>query len=711
MDIIPGDSLRRSWWLLTVSFLVVMELPTLFSWALLEEVGPTWCPKPCSCYNEWTTVDCSDQRLGTIPMLPETTTHLYLENNRIEYLLDGAFLMTPSLLILNLRNNQLTLLDSSVFTGLHRLQDLNLSKNQLIVFKVVTGMNNTLFNLRTLDLSWNQLQIVPRNISQYAPNLQLLNLQGNLITSAFLDASYTSLTTLRHLDLSRNMLHSLQASSLDSIRNSGIEILQLSSCSLSSLERGVFRGMWNLTSLSLAGNVDLDKGQLTGALQGFTNHSQLAYLDLRDLRLTNITKDMIAHLLSLEVLDLSNNSIETVEIGTLSGLAKLHTLYLHINKLTWLNETGDLVSLRRLNLSSNKLQHIIVSPLQDLEYLDVSFNELSSLPDGWMTEAETVREVNLSHNRLKSISSKAFQQVSIQRLDLSWNDLTTLHNMGTFKVSVLSVAYNKLSLISDSTFDHTSNMLEELDLSSNYFMFLPNHSYSDFIALQRLNLSRNLLGPWLHSQPSSILFSSLQHLQVLDVSWNNITTLPSTLTRHLSHLTTLHVQHNQMRSTTGVIVKDMPSLAKLYLSANHLARLDPASLRSLQFLEVVDFSGNPFHCDCDLIPLLHWLNVTRVSVAGLNQPGHYSCASPQELRGIPLQRFHPTPEDCLHPQHDIKQDLTLFGIIVAAVVGTTLLASALIYYGRVCQHIKSLHYRWQVRYREVSGVEFNDPKV
>ena len=619
--------------------------------------------------------------------------------------------MTPSLLILNLRNNQLTLLDTSVFTGLHRLQDLNLSKNQLIVFKAVTGMNSTLYNLKTLDLSWNQLQIVPRNISQFAPNLQMLNLQGNLITSAYLDPSYAVLTSLRHLDLSRNMLHSLQASNLDAIRNSGIEILQLSSCSLSTLDKAVFSRMWNLTSLSLAGNVELDKGHLTGALQGFTNHSSLAYLDLRDMRLRNVTRDMLAHLYNLEVLDLSNNSIETVEPGTLSGLTKLNTLYLHINKLAWLNETADLVNLRRLNLSSNKLQHITVSPLVSLEHLDVSFNELSSLPDGWMEDAEAVSIVNLSHNRLRSVSSIAFQHVSIQHLDLSWNALTALHSMGEFKVSVLSLGYNKLSSIAESTFDHTTNSLEELDLSSNYFTYLPNHSYTDFIALQRLNLSRNLLGPWLHTQPSSILFSSLQHLQVIDVSWNNITTLPSTLTRHLSHLTTLHVQHNHMHTLEGVVVKDMPSLSKLYLSANHLARLDPASLRSLQFLEVVDFSSNPFHCDCDLIPLLHWLNVTGVSVTGINQPGHYSCASPQELRGIPLQGFHPTPKDCLHPQHDIRQDLTLFGIIVAAVVGTTILASLIIYYGRVCQHLKSLHYRWQVRYREVSGVEFNDPKV
>lgn len=697
--------------LLLLVTITVMEISAMLSWDMLDEVGPIRCPQPCSCYNALTTVDCSDQRLGTIPMLPEISTHLYLENNRIEYLLDGAFLMTPGLLILNLQNNQLTLLDTSVFTGLNKLQDLNLSKNQLIVFKTMQVTNGTLYSLKTLDLSWNQLQVVPRNLSQFAPNLQLLNLQGNLITSAFLDGSYTAMTSLKHLDLSRNILHDLQASSLDAIRNGALEILQLSSCSLYSMDEAVFARMWNLTSLSLAGNSDLDKTALIAALQAFTNRSELAYLDLRAMRLTTITRDMIAHLSNLEVLDLSNNSIETVEPGTLSGLGKLHTLYLHVNNLAWLNESSDLVSLRRLNLSSNKLQHISISPLLNLEYLDLSFNELSSLPDSWMCRSDTARLVNLSHNRLKFISKAAFQQVTIQRLDLSWNELSVLHNMGTFKVSVLNLAYNKLSAISESTFDHTSSMLEELDLSSNYFTVLPNHTYSDFVALQRLNLSRNLLGPWLSSHPVSILFSSLQHLQVLDLSWNNITSLPHRLTRHLSHLTTLHVQHNQIHEVENLAVKDMPSLAKLHMSANRLGRVDPASLRTLQYLEVVDFSNNPYNCDCDLIPLLHWLNVTRVSVTSLSQPGRYVCARPPELQGQPLQAYNPRAEDCLESHHDISQDLMLFGIIVAAVIGTTILASIIIYFGKVCQHIKSLHYRWQVRYREVSGVEFNDPKV
>lgn len=44
-----------------------------------------------------------------------------------------------------------------------------------------------------------------------------------------------------------------------------------------------------------------------------------------------------------------------------------------------------------------------------------------------------------------------------------------------------------------------------------------------------------------------------------------------------------------------------PQLQSLYLQKNQLQAL-PA-LPGLSQLELVDLSGNPFHCDCELLPL------------------------------------------------------------------------------------------------------------
>ncbi len=670
-----------------------------------------WCPRPCSCYNEWSTVDCSGQHLTSLPPLPNTTTHLYLEHNRLEYLREGAFVVQASTLsTINLSHNQLTIIDTSVFKGLYGLQDLCISSNQLIMFKVVLGANSSLISLRHLDISGNQLQDIPKGLSHFAPNLQVLNLSYNLITSAWLDSSYGAMTLLRQLDFSNNHLHQIGSFHFDSIKHGSLEILKLSDCSLEFINKYSFTGLGNLTSLSLARN-PISAAAVTSALDGFGNGSTLAYLDISGLQLGELTYSMVGHLLGLEVLDVSNSSLTTLESGTLSPLIKLHTLYLQNNRLVSLNDTDQLHGLRRLNLSRNRLQHVQLFTMPFLEYLDLSNNQLRHLPPRWLTQTDTLHLLNLAHNKIKHISFHTFNKVTLQQLDLSYNDITVLHNFGMLKLTTLRMSHNKMSAIAEHTFDQLALTLEELDFSHNQFRSLPNHSYSDFIALQRVNLAHNGLGGWLSTGPTSSLFGSLRHVQVLDLSSNNITHLPISLCSHLSHLTTLYVRDNLICDLNHVALSNMPSLAKLDLSSNKLPYVDTTCLRGLHYLEMIDLTANPFQCDCDLIPLLHWINVTHVNVARIEQRSSYMCVGPSELRGHSLMEFHPQTEDCLAHSHDIGQDLTLFGIIVAAVVGSTLLLTAIVYYGKVCQRLKSLHYRWQVRYREVSDIEIAEPKV
>ena len=178
----------------------------------------------------------------------------------------------------------------------------------------------------------------------------------------------------------------------------------------------------------------------------------------------------------------------------------------------------------------------------------------------------------------------------------------------------------------------------------------------------------------------------------------------------MTHLTSLHLAGNRVHDMNRICLSDMMSLGKLDVSSNAFISVDPTPLWTMTFLETVDFRANPFHCSCDLLGFLQWINATHVTVAGLVDGLGYVCHTPLALAGTPLPHYRPEPKSC-RATHNITKDLTYFAITVASVVGATMLLTLIIYYGNVCQHIKTLHYRWQIRYRTVSGIEIADGKV
>ncbi len=683
--------------------------------------GTEWCPQLCTCYRQLTTTDCSGRHLISIPNVPNVTCNLYLENNHIEHLMGHAFAATPHLVVLTLHGNLLTLLDSSTFEGLLKLQELNLSRNQLILLKVsrtagatgVANTNGTLPALLDLDLSGNHFRIVPHNISLFAPHLKVLNLSHNTITSAWLDPTYNKFSQLQKIDLTGNPLHQIASFHFDSIRHGGpLQVLRLSDCAILFINETSFSGLGNLTSLTLSHN-PINTTLLANALNGFGNDSLLAFLDLSSNLIPHVNSDLLQPFSKLMILDLSNSTTESFDPDLFSFLPSLHTLELQDNRIAHVGNLSALSRLRRLNLRNNQLTALRLAQLSSLEFVDLSHNFLAELPAKWISFIDGLRILNLSHNRLSHISPHAFHHVTLNHLDLSYNQLTILHCFGShIATSMLVLAHNKIHTILDDAFTDLEQTLEDLDLSYNSLSQFPDHHIGDFMSLQRLNLAGNDLGHALRAGKNGHLFYSLRHLQVFDLSHCNVTALPHEHVRHLHHLTTLDLHGNKLLHLGDICLPDLASLAKLDVSHNQLRSVDTAALSELQFLEVVDLSANPFQCSCDLVDLVQWINSTPVSVLGMEDHRQYSCVVPHTQRTRYIMTYHPSHKECINRHHNIRQDLTLFGIIVAAVVGATVLTAFIVHYGKVCHRLKSLHYRWQIRYREVSGTEISsDPKL
>jgi Leucine-rich repeat (LRR) protein len=82
--------------------------------------------------------------------------------------------------------------------------------------------------------------------------------------------------------------------------------------------------------------------------------------------------------------------------------------------------------IKSLSLSHNQIKDITLSLqfYQELQHLDISSNELSSLGKGNFESLRALLSLNVSYNQVKSLESGSFQGLgSLLRLDLSGNQV------------------------------------------------------------------------------------------------------------------------------------------------------------------------------------------------------------------------------------------------------------------------------------------------
>lgn len=172
--------------------------------------------------------------------LPSSLSELYAENNFIHALSFERL----SIYILNLQKNHISTVDRSL-TLLSKLKSLNISENFLSDFPDVS-----LKNLEMLDLSFNNLTIIPETVSfKNFPNLKNFQVSGN----HFKDIKIRSKLKLESFTV--NFLETIeeideQTFSLLRERNNGcINVTVSSNTRLSMIEENVFQHM-NICSVS-----------------------------------------------------------------------------------------------------------------------------------------------------------------------------------------------------------------------------------------------------------------------------------------------------------------------------------------------------------------------------------------------------------------------------------------------------------------------------
>lgn len=143
----------------------------------------------------------------------------------------------------------------------------------------------------------------------------------------------------------------------------------------------------------------------------------------------------------VEILDLSDNSIASLDSSSFEGMRHLLSLHIANNALNAiaLNTFGSLRKLQNLSLADNRLEWFdagIVEVATRLEWLDMSGNKLMDAPtDEPLLRSASVRVLLLARVQMTAVGFSMLTELpALERLDLSGNLLIQLQ-AGSFSTN------------------------------------------------------------------------------------------------------------------------------------------------------------------------------------------------------------------------------------------------------------------------------------
>ncbi|MBN3317933.1 PODN protein, partial [Atractosteus spatula] len=480
------------------------------------------CPEDCACTPEGV-VDCAGVDLEHFPSgLPDTTRHLSLQNNQIQAVTVDELSRLFRLETLNLQNNRLTShgLDDEAFELLDHLSYLYLANN-----KLTTAPKSLPSSLVSADFAANQLtKIYPYTFGQ-KPHLKSVYLHNNKLTDAGLpDQMFNGSDALEILIMSSNFLRSVPKN-----LPSALYRLHLKNNKLERIPKGAFDKLPYLRELYLQNNLLRNDGMDN---ETFSNLNRLEYLDLSNNNLTVVPKGLPR---SLVLLHLEKNSLQSIPADALTPIRNLEYLLLHNNRLRARSihplAFQGLKKLHTLHMYNNKLERVPRGLPRRAKTLMLLHNQILEINRNDLAMLYTLTELNLSYNKLTSprLHREAFRKLRLlESLDLSGNELHSLPAGLPRSLQILKVKDNQLVTIPDRALGGMTK-LRELNLSSNQLKInsIYQGAWQELSSLTTLDLSRNLLTHIPSDLPESLEYLYLQSNRISTVSESAFESTPN----------------------------------------------------------------------------------------------------------------------------------------------------------------------------------------
>ncbi|KAM9353453.1 trophoblast glycoprotein-like [Symphorus nematophorus] len=215
------------------------------SYRCLEE-----CSSGCECFAVTRTVKCVSKDLLTMPQsIPGYARTVIITGNNIHHIGPDSFAELENVTNIILSNNRITELASHSFSALLNLRFLDLSGNCLALIHPEAlsipgsplqelNLSQSLYNvsaltdlttalrwgglrgLLRLDLSGNQLALLPPGMFSHLPNLQQLSLTNNSLVAVY-SGTFSGMNHLQLLDLTHNAFSTFRVEALQELEKLG----------------------------------------------------------------------------------------------------------------------------------------------------------------------------------------------------------------------------------------------------------------------------------------------------------------------------------------------------------------------------------------------------------------------------------------------------------------------------------------------------------
>ncbi|TNM94765.1 hypothetical protein fugu_017524 [Takifugu bimaculatus] len=613
-----------------------------------------------SCLSLGSAALCSSRSLDRVPPLPPHVTHLYLEMNRIAEINSSSLSGLEQLQVLDLGSQMVPLvIRNEAFSRLRHLRSLVLGFNRGLQLEPRAFVGLSRVKVLHLDYCSLNDSILTENFLEPLASLETLNLFGNKIKRIRPSAFFANMTKLKFINLKLNSIDRICEPDLESFQGKHFGALDVSSARFLGLSSkgfdwktcgNPFKGMsFHTLDLSHNGFNAAKSQQFFRAVQGtkishlklagyqgkgfsFNNlpdpdsstfeglrNSSVLTLDLSQGRIFALRQGVFSWLTVATIIDVSQNRVNQIHRNAFEGLeGRLKMLNLSHNLLgeVYSHTFASLTHLKVLDLSHNHigvLGYGSFRGLPNLEALFLTGNSLSRL--GFPSPLPKLQYLHLRDNKLSSASSLAQFAWNIKYLNIKENHLTNLEDVHVFldqlrELQILLYGGNTVRwcTLSQNGSADVGNKLQVLDLHGS-----------------------SLQAVWAQGQCLN-LFDGLGHVADLNLSSNQLQSLPQGVFQGLASVVTMDLSSNALTYLQPDVLPQ--SLRKLYLSNNFIAAPDPAAFRSLSHL---DLSSNRFHCTRNLRGFLTWLNQTEVTF--LSPIHKLRCEFPLGWYKVPLLEY------------------------------------------------------------------------